>query len=127
METFTYETLNLDRPAFRLLRLIKGDGPVIQGEIFQAWLDQPEDIIPYEALSYTWGFQEFTDGIEVNGQVLGITSNLYLALQHLRFPNQDRILWVDAVSIDQGNLKERGHQVQQMGHIYQQARGLLSG
>lgn len=125
MKPFTYEPLDFDSPAFRLLRLVKGEGPVLQGEIFQAWFHQREEVIPYEALSYTWGFQDLSNSIEVNGRELGITTNLYLALQSLRYHDQDRILWVDAVCIDQGNLKERGHQVQQMGDIYRQAQSVI--
>ncbi|TFB00421.1 hypothetical protein CCMA1212_007750 [Trichoderma ghanense] len=32
---------------------------------------------------------------------------------------------IDAICIDQKNLKERGHQVQQMGDIYKQAERVL--
>lgn len=45
-------------------------------------------------------------------------SNLYPALQHLRSQNEDRILWIDAMCIDQADDSERGHQVVQMGQIY---------
>ncbi|KAI3326824.1 ankyrin [Xylariaceae sp. AK1471] len=121
MESFTYDHIDLERPAFRLLRLLKGEGRDVFCELFQAWLHQRESVISYEALSYTWGFPENTDSIVVNGRRLGVTMNLYLALQYLRFRDQDRILWVDAICIDQNNLKERGHQIQQMGEIYKQA------
>ncbi|KAJ6282319.1 ankyrin repeat-containing domain protein, partial [Bipolaris maydis] len=36
-----------------------------------------------------------------------------------------RILWIDAVCIDQGDEKEKGHQVQQMGEIYQMAERVI--
>jgi ankyrin repeat protein len=121
MESFTYNHIDLERPAFRLLRLFKGGGSDISGELFQAWLQQRGEAISYEALSYTWGSPEITRSIEVDGRRLGVTRNLYLALQHLRYQDQDRILWVDAICIDQSNLKERGHQVQQMGEMYKQA------
>ena len=52
---------------------------------------------------------------------LSITENLYLALQYLRLRDTDRILWVDAICIDQSNKKEQRHQVQQMGNTYSQA------
>src|SRR5579859_2365609 len=56
---------------------------------------------------------------------MGITQNLYLALHHLRFEDQDRILWIDAICIDQGNVEERGHQVRQMADIYKKAERVI--
>jgi hypothetical protein len=85
MESFTYDPIDLEGPAFRLLRLLKGEGGVIQCELFQAWLRQCENAISYEALSYTWGSPEISDSIEVNGRSLGTTLNLYSALPITRW------------------------------------------
>ena len=120
MVTYEYKPINLEGPAFRLLRLLKGTGPDIKCELFEAWLSI-EDLIPYEAVSYTWGSMELSASVDVDGQTLHITENLYLALNYLRLGGADRILWVDAICIDQGNHQERGHQVQQMGSVYSQA------
>jgi hypothetical protein len=125
MATFEYDSINLARPAFRLARLLAGSGTDIQCEIFQAWFDQPEDIMPYEALSYTWGGTVKTDKIKVNACEFDVTQNLYLALQYLRLENEDRILWIDGLCIDQMNDKEKGHQVQQMGNIYRRAERVV--
>lgn len=59
--------------------------------------------------------------VKINGKTFNVTENLYLALQYLRLQDTDRIIWVDAICIDQSNLRERGHQVQQMGAIYSRA------
>ncbi|KAF3003576.1 hypothetical protein E8E13_006533 [Curvularia kusanoi] len=56
---------------------------------------------------------------------MAVTQNLSLALQSLRTPHEDRILWIDAICIDQNNDKERGHQVRQMGSIYAKAEQVL--
>ncbi|KAH8769593.1 ankyrin repeat-containing domain protein, partial [Hyaloscypha sp. PMI_1271] len=125
MAAFEYDSINLARPAFRLARLLAGSSTDIQCEIFQAWFDQPEDIMPYEALSYTWGDTVKTDKIKVNACEFDVTQNLYLALQYLRLENEDRILWIDGLCIDQMNDKEKGHQVQQMGNIYRQAERVV--
>uniref|UniRef100_A0A0D2Y3X0 Heterokaryon incompatibility domain-containing protein n=1 Tax=Fusarium oxysporum (strain Fo5176) TaxID=660025 RepID=A0A0D2Y3X0_FUSOF len=50
-----------------------------------------------------------------------LRESLYEALWHLRRPDEDRMLWVDALCIDQTNIKERGHQVNRMGEIYKKA------
>ncbi|KAL7813690.1 heterokaryon incompatibility domain-containing protein [Trichoderma aethiopicum] len=121
MQEYKYERLNLERPAIRLLRLHCGLINQISCELFQAELHHRQDSVSYEALSYTWGSPNVTESILVNGYRMEITHNLHEALLHLRREDEDRILWVDAVCIDQANLKERGHQVAQMGEIYGEA------
>ena len=74
----------------------------------------------YVALSYTWGQQTPSVPILVNGKVVPVAENLYLALLHLR-KRQSTTLWVDALCINQRDLQELASQVQQMKHIYQQA------
>lgn len=126
MDLYQYDLLDLGRPAIRLVRLLPGsDSDQITCELFQAFLNQEDDIIPYEALSYTWGSAEAPKHIIVNGKILVVTKNLHQALQQLRREVHDRILWIDAICIDQKNEKERGHQVQQMGEIYKQADCVL--
>ena len=97
----------------------------IQCDLFEGWINQLEGGIPYDALSYTWGSTEKPARITVNGSTMHVTLNLYIALQHLRFKNEDRILWIDAICIDQENHQERGHQVQQMSCIYKEAEQVV--
>lgn len=123
MGVYKYEQIDLERPAFRLLQLLQGDGPAIECMLYQAFLDGT-DTVPYEALSYTWGSIEKSAIVIVNGKALKITTNLYTALQHLRSKHVDKILWVDAICINQENERERGHQVQQMCKIYSQAEAV---
>ncbi|RYN98011.1 hypothetical protein AA0120_g2336 [Alternaria tenuissima] len=124
MEIFIYEPIDLERPAFRLLQLLRGKGPAIECMLYQAYLDGT-DTIPYDALSYHWGGTDKTSTVTVNGEYLDVTENLHSALQHLRSEDIDRVLWVDAICIDQGNERERGHQVQQMCKIYSQAEEVI--
>ncbi|KAI1298675.1 heterokaryon incompatibility protein-domain-containing protein [Xylaria venustula] len=130
METYTYTPLNLEEPAFRLVRLFHGVGQQLQCEIIHAFLE-PGDIMDYEAVSYTWG--SVAHGIffiEVHGETitkLSIGYNLYKLLLDLRQPFEDRILWVDAICInqDEKDTSERNHQVQQMAEIYRGAQRVL--
>jgi hypothetical protein len=56
MAIYEYTSIDLEGPAFRLVRLFKGRSTdTIQCELFEAWLHDIEDGIPYEAVSYTWG------------------------------------------------------------------------
>jgi len=126
MAVYEYQAIDLDRPAVRLLRLLKeGHMDDIRCELFDGWIEQPEGGIAYEALSYTWGSTEKRDRITVNGSTMNVTSNLYAALQHLRLNNQDRILWIDAICINQANDNERSHQVQHMSKIYKEAEQVV--
>lgn len=123
---YEYDKIDLDGPAFRLVRLHHGDSnEMISCTLFQAVLHQPDELIPYEALSYTWGPTGGHHSIVANGQTMSITANLYLALKNLRYPHSDRILWADAVCINQSNVKERNHQVVQMSDIYKQANRVI--
>ena len=76
------------------------------------------DCPKYEALSYTWGSSYSPRHIALNGSPFAINSNLYGALKRLRRNDASRVLWVDALSIDQGNISERGEQVSVMKLIY---------
>ncbi|KAH7087134.1 ankyrin repeat-containing domain protein, partial [Paraphoma chrysanthemicola] len=110
--------------AIRVLRLVRGTGP-IQACLFSAFIHKTENGMPYEALSYTWGATERTKQIILNGKRFMVTENLYLALQYLRFEDEDRILWIDAICIDQSRNAERSHQVSHMASIYRDADRVL--
>jgi hypothetical protein len=66
-----------------------------------------------------------TKRIIVDGCYLKATRNLYSALRQLRYLDKDRILWIDAICIDQKDMKERGHQVEQMSKIYCEAESVI--
>jgi hypothetical protein len=80
----------------------------------------------YEALSYVWGDPSATKAIFLRGEAFQVTMNLESALRHLRFRTRERVLWVDAIAINQNDVKEREEQVAIMGLVYQSAQcGLL--
>jgi ankyrin repeat protein len=124
MDPFRHKPINLEGHSFRLLRLCKSEYGNVRCELIHAYLDD-ESLIEYEALSYTWGGTFKAHDIEVDGAIVAVTQNLSLALRSLRNSNTDRILWIDAICIDQDNDKERGHQVRQMGLIYAKAERVV--
>ena len=65
--------------SMRLVRLLPGSRQNVECELVDASLDT--DIIPYKAVSYTWGSLVTTDVIHINGKRLRITLNLYSLLQ----------------------------------------------
>ncbi|KAJ9621331.1 hypothetical protein H2203_007383 [Taxawa tesnikishii (nom. ined.)] len=74
--------------------------------------------IEYEALSYCWGNPSVTVSVLVNGVSLQVTKNLAAALRALRSNSEARILWIDAICINQDDLAEKNSQVPLMGKIY---------
>lgn len=125
MPQFIYESLELVQPSFRLVRLTRGNEGPVECELFHAHVHDADNSIDYEALSYTWGTTTKSYSISINNSDLAVTENLYQALEHLRQELEDRILWIDAICINQDDLKERGHQVQQMASIYESARQVI--
>ncbi|EHK48138.1 hypothetical protein TRIATDRAFT_24482, partial [Trichoderma atroviride IMI 206040] len=123
MDEYRYKPLDHDRPTIRLLRIHQGSGDELTCNLFEALLHH--DLIQYEALSYTWGASATPKNVTVDEQKLAITANLHLVLISLRRPDTDRILWIDAICIDQSNKRERSHQVAQMSDIYKQADCVL--
>jgi hypothetical protein len=75
----------------------------------------------YEALSYVWGNPRETLPIYVDEDQFPVTVNLHAALSRLRDHSFERIIWVDAVCINQNNPEEQGQQVQLMAKIYSSA------
>jgi hypothetical protein len=83
----------------------------------------------YEALSYVWGppvFSEWLHEKDSDTHIL-ITQNLHDALYRLscRYQGRSWRVWVDAVCIDQSNLRERNHQVKSMASIFSKATKVL--
>lgn len=79
----------------------------------------------YEALSYVWGNQDEKVPILIGEHYFEVTRNLHTALLRLRNHFFERIVWVDAVCIDQGNRLEKGRQIQHMTEIYHQASRVI--
>lgn len=79
----------------------------------------------YEALSYCWEGNNRSNLIALNGCELGVTKNLYAALQHIRDRQIPRTLWIDAICINQddndGEFGEKTKQIPLMGSIYAKA------
>jgi hypothetical protein len=125
MTSFEHVPISPSRHAFRLLRLLKGDEDPIQCQLLESTLAPPEDVRDYAALSYVWGSVSRPCEIKINGWKVAVTKTVYLALRDLRYQEEDRFLWIDALCIDQENKEERGQQVQRMGSIYSKAEQVI--
>ncbi|KAF2099165.1 HET-domain-containing protein [Rhizodiscina lignyota] len=80
----------------------------------------------YEALSWTWGDVGEMVPIRIickqnptwEAFKFDIKPNLAAALKALRYENIPRVLWVDAISINQKDYDEKNHQVPMMSDVY---------
>ena len=75
----------------------------------------------YEALSYVWGSGQDLKTIYIGGDKqfsLQVTQNLESSLRHLRHSDNNRVLWVDAICINQSDNNERNEEVFHMRDIY---------
>ncbi|KAF7959204.1 hypothetical protein EAE96_002719 [Botrytis aclada] len=126
MDSYQYQPINLGRPSIRLLQLHKGyRSDDIQGHFISAWFDDPDSIMPYFALSYTWGYIDKVEEVTIDSARIRVTLNLHMALQHLRSEEEDQIFWIDALCINQENVHEKIHQIRQMGDIYKEAEKVV--
>ncbi|KKO97337.1 hypothetical protein THAR02_10557 [Trichoderma harzianum] len=108
----------------RLLRLLpdRNENAPLHSQLFDyPMLEMDDGQHMYEALSYVWGSSERPHILHIDEKSLPITANLYEVLLRLRDKMIERILWIDAVCIDQTSIEERGEQIQYMAEIYSKA------
>lgn len=72
----------------------------------------------YEALSYVWGHSRKKGHIYCDDRPIAIGKELFDALEALRKPDRERVLWIDALCINQSDDLEKGKQIKHMGDIY---------
>ena len=103
----------------RLLRILPGcRSETLKRELQVTDLvDSPQ----FEALSYVWGSPEPAAVVFCNGQPKKVTPNLGTALLRLRYDDRERLVWIDAICVNQDDLLERSEQVKLMRDIYSQA------
>ena len=85
----------------------------------------------YTAPSYCAGSAKNTESIILNGKPFNVFANLAHSLREVRnfwastHGDRECILWIDQISTNQSDIKERSHQVRFMREIYQYAEQVL--
>jgi hypothetical protein len=89
-------------------------------------LDKPA----YEAVSYTWATLEGDASLSAHvfcrGKKIAVTKNCESMLRTMRRQGTNRMIWVDAICIDQENSEEKNHQVRLMATIYSNASQVVA-
>jgi Heterokaryon incompatibility protein (HET) len=107
----------------RLIELLSGrDGDPIKINLFAIGNLSTQ---PYDALSYVWGPRDADVTVSVNDRPFDVSANLAQALNCLRLMEGNKVLWVDAICINQADDIEKSHQVSLMGEIYRNAEDVV--
>jgi Heterokaryon incompatibility protein (HET) len=117
----------LGQDTIRLFRLTHAADEEIPltGELFEYSLRDSSTLHLYEALSYTWGSEDTPKSAIVNDNVFAITANLESALLRLRNHTLDRVMWIDAICINQEDDAEKQQQIPHMADIYRKASRVI--
>lgn len=137
MPEYRYSRLSQPDRSIRLLQLLprREDPKNLRCKLFQCPLRNSEEVTrPYEALSYCWGVGHKTQSIIIVDdqkgeqkayEELAVMPNLYTVLLHLQDHDIPRIIWVDAVCIDQSETREKEVQISLMAEIYAKASRVI--
>ncbi|KAJ4370725.1 hypothetical protein N0V83_005246 [Neocucurbitaria cava] len=111
--TYTYSPLNEAHREIRLLHLLPKQRKTTHSGVEHAReledirctfsLASLNDHPPFEALSYVWGDPKAVIPISLHGHEFPVTLNLHDALSNLRLDCEERILWADALCINQAD------------------------
>jgi hypothetical protein len=134
MDRYQYLPLLAVHSEIRLLWLLPGSASdELSIEIFHATVSSKP---VYEALSYVWGCPDSTRVVHMRKPVqdtnkrkgtstLGVAENLFIAMHHLRYSSTPRVLWIDAICINQDDSAERSNEVLKMSSIYNNASQVI--
>jgi hypothetical protein len=123
-----YRYSQLSPSSIRLLRILPSDRDTksLRCEVFDYDLrNSPPPYYPYEALSYVWGDDSKPCSFLLDDQNLSITQNLYTMLLRLRAHSWSRVVWADAVCINQEDEREKEKQIPLIAEIYAKAQSVL--
>ncbi|KAN0105923.1 HET domain containing protein [Hyaloscypha variabilis] len=119
----SYEPLPSDGSQIRLVAIMRSEtNEVVECTVAHyPFNEETNRGLEYEALSYVWGDTTVTVPIKLNGQTFQATRNLEAALRSLRHHHNGRLIWIDAICINQRSIEERNQEVPRMDQIYRNA------
>jgi Heterokaryon incompatibility protein (HET) len=119
---YTTAPINTGCSQIRLIEILPGQ---VNDPIYCVFRSHTLDDsnVQFNALSYTWGdltSQKYS--IFINNTAIDVKQNLWCFLNQARQRDSRTFIWIDALSIDQSNVKERNHQVALMREIYSKVK-----
>ena len=129
MPRYIYSKLDETANQIRLVTIFPGvDGSDVVVDLHTIRFHPHEPAPYFQALSYTWGSSEDAAEIQIGyprSGSLHVTRNLEIALRHLRYADRPRIMWIDAICVNQQDLHERGQQVKRMADVYSKTKQVV--
>ncbi|KAI3319769.1 hypothetical protein HD806DRAFT_507953 [Xylariaceae sp. AK1471] len=81
--------------------------------------------LEYDAISYHWGKASFTEDIHIDGETFKVAPVVEELLYHLSSYRRDRLLWIDAICINQLDSAEKDFQIRLMRDVYRRAASVI--
>lgn len=115
------------QPVIRLLVVFAGlPQDPLSGVFVNEALNFTADQKPYwTAVSYAWEGQTPSETLLIDDHYLPITSNVAQIVRDLREPNQQIVVWIDAVCINQNDAEEKVSQLKVMREIFEKAKEVV--
>jgi hypothetical protein len=138
-DPFVHEPIQLNTASIRLVDILPPHtNGTIRCSVRHTQISGPLVKTAYTCLSYAWGPPATTHTILMNEKPMKVGHNLWeflcaVTVRKWKDPGKRHSigswyhdLWIDALCIDQTNDKEKNHQVQKMGRIYQGANEVIA-
>ena len=121
-----YQPLNPDRKEIRILHLYGNcdAASALEGHLETVSL-QADPKPRYEGISYCWGEIIGTEIIRLNGIYIEVPASAVKVLRQFRPTSRARRFWIDALCINQADIKERNFQVSVMDLVYANTKRCL--
>ena len=120
---FQHEPLDIARQTIRAVQIQPGDAECT----IKCTLQHVPLAKNHVCLSYTWRDGPAFRTILINEQSFLICQSLCDFLWRARKKHVSCLLWIDAICVDQANVKERNHQVGLMEDIYRRPNTPMPG
>jgi hypothetical protein len=119
MYTLMYHYKPLGDKEIRLLRLTRKG---LLGGVKRTLIHVPLSKAPaYECISYVWGDSTKNHSILIDDCQMPVSTSVYRILRARASIWSPRLLWIDAICINQDNNEEKTRQVREMRTIYKSA------
>lgn len=113
-----YKPLDAERQEIRVLDVAPGSGDSMVEATTRPISLLVEPTPAYETISYCWGPPRDPASMKINGEIVEVPASAEEATRQMRYSDKSRVLWIDAICINQESTTERNQQVALMSQVY---------
>lgn len=119
MELYPYQPLDPEIQEIRVLDVLPGPPQSLDVSATVRHISLQDTPMPqYETVSYCWGDATIRGTMVLDNICIDCPLSSVTALRYLRHADRPRTLWIDALCINQSDIKERSSQVALMAQIF---------